>query len=234
MTGDKTRFFNMSFDSLCMRDRPDKKPIYDYTYVRYYTLLRGPTGVFPALQTGSRVSKLTKMLEEGHPASHSASTGTETMADKSPRQTAVKLSRDELERIYVWIDANVPYYPTWDMSRPHSTGGRDLFTIPQKPKPQEWTKVVTAFLKRHRQQMTSASINFTRPEFSRILMRNLAKSAGGWAPNGKAIFKDKNDPEYRKVLAALKRPAESIKRYPRIDMPGATAIPQKRNFGRAY
>jgi hypothetical protein len=220
MTGDKTRFFNMSFDSLCMRDRPGGKPVYDYTYVRYYTLLQGPTGVFPAMQSGSRVSKLTKMLEAGHPASDTAST--------------VKLSRDELERIYVWIDANIPYYPTWDMSRPYSTGGRDLFTIPRKPKAQEWTKVVTVFLARHRQQMTSASINFTRPEFSRILMRNLAKSAGGWAENRKAIFNDRNDPEYRTVLEALERAAESVRKYPRMDMPGAVAIPQKRDFGKAY
>ncbi len=37
----------------------------------------------------------------------------------------VSLSREERQRIYVWIDANVPYYGTYEMTDPKTFGGRD-------------------------------------------------------------------------------------------------------------
>jgi len=66
-------------------------------------------------------------------------------------------------------------------------------------------------------------------------MRNLAKSAGGSEEDeGKAIFKSKDDPEYKKLLEALQVAGRAVKQYPRIDMPGAKPIPQKRDFGRTF
>ena len=55
LTGDKTRFFSMSYESLTHGG-----------HVRYYYINKGPNGVFPALGTGSWVSKLTKLLESNH------------------------------------------------------------------------------------------------------------------------------------------------------------------------
>jgi hypothetical protein len=150
----------------------------------------------------------------------------------------IKLSADEYERIFVWIDANVPYYSTWDTTRTHTTGGRDLMVLPRGVKDVEfadWKRVVDTFLKAKEQKLTSASINFSHPELSRILMRNLAKSAGGWQEDeGQAIFKSKDDPEYKKLLEALQAAGRAVKQYPRIDMPGAKPIPQTRDFGRTF
>ena len=99
----------------------------------------------------------------------------------------------------------------------------------------EWKKVVDKFLKTNKQRLTSASINFSNPELSRMLMRNLARSAGGWVKDEpKAIFKSKDDPEYKKLLEALRTAGRAVKKYPRIDMPGAKAIPQQRDFGKVY
>ncbi|MEI8079987.1 MAG: hypothetical protein WCH61_10220, partial [bacterium] len=89
LSGGKTRFFNMSYDHLIRRNM-----------VEYYYINRGPTGVFPALKSGSMVSKLTKLIEDGH--------------------HGVKMSSKYRRRVYAWIDANVPYYGTWDMTRPHT------------------------------------------------------------------------------------------------------------------
>ncbi len=217
MTADRTRFFNMSFDSLCMSDSANLGYFKDNRFIEYYFLGFGPGGVFPAMKSGSQVSKLTAMLEKGH---HD-----------------VKLNAEEYERIFVWIDANVPYYSTWDMTRPHTQGGRDLMSLPKgvnDPALAGWQKVVHGFLKEHGQKLTSASINFTRPELSRIIMRNLAQSAGGWAQDEKAIFKETTHPEYAKLLSALRLAAKSVEKYPRIDMPGAKAIPQQRDFGKIY
>ena len=43
----------------------------------------------------------------------------------------------------------------------------------------------------------------TNPERSRILKVPLAKAAGGYTMNGKVVFKDKSDPDYKKLLAAI-------------------------------
>jgi cytochrome c553 len=47
-------------------------------------------------------------------------------------------------------------------------------------------------------------INITHPENSAVLRVPLAKAAGGTEGCGKAIFKDKNDPDYQKILAGIK------------------------------
>ena len=170
------------------------------------------------MKTGSMVSKLTEMLEARH--------------------GKVQLTADEYDRIFAWIDANVPYYSTWDMTRPHTRGGRDLMVLPRGVKDKEfgeWKEVVDGFLATNKQRLTSASINFSNPELSRMLLRNLAKSAGGWVKDEpKAIFKSKDDPEYKKLLEALRTAGRAVKKYPRIDMPGAKAIPQQRDFGKVY
>jgi hypothetical protein len=216
MTADRTRFFCMSYDSLCMRDSANWGYFRDYTYVQYYFIGYGPSGVFPALESGSRVSRLTKLLEDGH--------------------GEVRLTPDEYDRIFVWIDANVPYYATWDMARPHTMGGRDPMGLKGgRNYEAAWASEVTAFLGRHKQKLTSASINYTRPELSRILLRSLAKSGGGWLPDdGATIFKSKEDAEYRQLLAALQAASEQLKEKPRMDLPAAQPIPQQRDFGRVY
>ena len=56
----------------------------DRGMVKYYYINPDPTGVFPALKTGSYVSKLTALIESGH--------GKVDMDDESRR------------RVYAWID----------------------------------------------------------------------------------------------------------------------------------
>ncbi len=61
--------------------------------------------------------------------------------------------------------------------------------------------------------------NFTRPELSAILLAPLAKSAGGWGSCG-AVFKDRNDPDYKAILGALHRGKELLDREPRYGAAG--------------
>jgi len=46
-------------------------------------------------------------------------------------------------------------------------------------------------------------VNYTRPECSSILLAPLAKEAGGYGRCGKTVFKDKNDPDFKKLLASV-------------------------------
>ncbi|MBT3202353.1 MAG: hypothetical protein HN350_20830, partial [Phycisphaerales bacterium] len=232
LTGDKTRFFSLSYETLTHGG-----------LVTYYYINKGPNGVFPALGTGSWVSKLTTLLESNH-GEH-------------------KVKVDDVSRrcIYAWIDANVPYYATWEMTRPHTLGGRDAYsrTLPGKGptfSPQKDGNKLTEFrpwVKRYNDLAAQSDkmigkisiggsnlfgqrgmINLTNPAASPIFLNLLAKSAGGRAEGKKVYFTNKTDPKYIKLLSILKEAAAGLAELPRIDMPNAKAIPQERNFGRVF
>jgi hypothetical protein len=83
-------------------------------------------------------------------------------------------------------------------------------------------------------------INLTRPEFSRALNAHLSEEAGGLGLTKKKHdqdpprFEDRNDPIYLAMLEAIRKGKEALDARPRVDMPGATAIAQQRDFGKLY
>jgi len=229
LSGDKNRFFSMSFSTLCSQK-----------WIDYYWLNAGPTGVFPALKTGSWTSKLTQHIEKGH--------------------HRVSLTENEKRALYAWIDSNAIYYGTWDMTRPHSIGGRDTWAaVPDKAEttdwfrtepakwnsiePAEWFDTVQEIVKRRNlsglkdglsfgqpRARSNLKINLTRPHCSHLLLENLARSAGGWSEEKDAVFKTKEDSDYNRLLAAIQTGADGLKKLPRMDMPDATAVPQRQDF----
>ena len=229
LSGDKTRFFNMSYESLIQG-----------RWVEFYFINPGPTGVFPALQSGSRVSRLTQLIESGHG-------GKVAMDDESRR------------RIYAWIDSNVQYYATWDMSRPHTVGGRDtwMFCAGNErvaPKPEPWMAGLEKVFARsgcrschnpicepnELSNEYNAKINLTRPEFSRLLNAHLCKSAGGLGIGGKRSGEDapvlweENEARYQSLLQFIRAGRDALLARPRMDMPGGMLVPQDRDFGKVF
>ena len=224
LSGDKTRFFNMSYDALCERK-----------LIEYYYINPGPTGVFPALLTGSMVSRLTKMLEDKH--------------------KDVNVDAESRRRIYAWIDSNVIYYPSFDMTRPYTQGGRDTFSSVEgnkrgSIKRHEWVTRLDDLYSRnclacHGPLLEGGVklqwINLTRPENSRLLNAHLSKEAGGYGLAGKRkeqpdfpLWKSKKEPVYLEMLSAIMEGKRTLEKTPRLDMPGAVVIPQEKDFGRTF
>ena len=230
LSGDKTRFYNMAYESLVFEN-----------YVDYYYINAGPNGVFPPLATGSWVSKLTELIESDHG---------DVVVDDASRRC-----------IYAWIDANVPYYGTWEMTRPHTVGGRDgyartrpgmgsrfanqdsaLKMIVYEP----WVEKYNAFVKRHEIEDAEivhsggngftprGRINLTRPQWSTVLVSNLSQKSAGLADDATALFKSTNDAAYEELLGILEDAGKSFYATPRIDMPGAKPIVQDRDFGKTF
>ena len=232
LTGDRTRFFSMSYEALTRGGQ-----------VAYYYINKGPNGIFPALGTGSWVSKLTKLLESDH------------------GEQKVKVDDASRRCIYAWIDSNVPYYGTWEMSRPHTIGGRDAYarTLPGKGpvfSSQGGGRLLSEYLpwvKRYNDLAARSDgrivkinvggsnlfsdgggINLTHPERSPLILGLLTKSDGGRANEKNAYFSSRKDPRYVELLAILEEAKAGLSALPRIDMPGGKAIPQERNFGRVF
>jgi len=244
LTGGRTRFFSLSYENLVGQRK----------MVESYYINRGPTGVFPALSSGSWVSPLTALIEKKH---HGAA-----------------LARDERRTVYAWIDANAPYYATWDMSRPHTQGGRDpchtLAPGTRRVVAEPWFTRLSASVAENcvgchgsaggslddddpdstgwLDSATSAAwggrasrwFNLDDPEKSAMLTVHLAKAAGGRGRPARkkdaffAGFATVDDPVYRDLLAVLCEGRAALAAKPRMDMPGGVAVPQERDFGRVF
>jgi mono/diheme cytochrome c family protein len=217
LSGDTSRFYNMAYRTLV-----------DKNLVEYYYINEAPTGNFPALASGSWVSRLTKKIESGH--------------------AGVKMDDQSRRCIFNWIDGNAPYYGTWDMTRPHTQGGRDTWHRlkdgqRKQIEPEPW---YAEFQETYGPNCSSCHgikpdwINLTNPEFSRVLNAHLSKEAGGFGiteprdGNEPPVFAGTNDPLYQKLLDAVEKGKTALSNKPRIDMAGAVPIPQQRNFGKLY
>jgi len=235
LTGDKTRLFNMAYDNLLGRsrsyrqhdmatgemlasERQKKKPL-----VHFYFLLRTPTAVNQPLWTGSHASRLLEYLGKDH------------CEEEVPLEAR--------QRIYLWIDANVPYYGTYAHSRPRSPGRRDLCTDTDTGKESAWFARDFRGVYRRRCQPCHGAlphpnnhreiwdgrlawINLTNPHLSPALTAHLAKDGGGrgilTSSDGppKLLFTDTKDADYQRMLKAIETGKALMLANPAADMPG--------------
>jgi hypothetical protein len=172
--------------------------------VHYVWLLGASAKNWKPLSTGSRVSRLIAQME------------------RAPCNVA--MDDESRHRIYTWIEANVPYYGTYEHTRPGTPGSRDLWSAP-------WLKKLKQAVKTG---FKETDVNLTRPERSRLLVNNLAKSAGGLADDARARFKSTQDPGYQVVLAAIKEGKAALDRKPRMDMPDGRPEPYPTDFGKLF
>ena len=69
-------------------------------------------------------------------------------------------------------------------------------------------------------------VDYTRPECSSILLAPLAKEAGGYGRCGRPVFKDKNDPDYQRLLASIESGKKLYDAKPPWGTPGWKPNPQ--------
>ena len=235
LSGDKTRYFNMSYDMLI-----------DRGFVHHIPQNGADQDLTTPKANGSLASKLVqgKFLEAEH------------------YRTA--LSADDYQRVYTWIDANVPYYHTYLYTDGEVNGARDRWydDLPDGWFQKEFAPVFKrrcydchqrtveisdAWLGRRSVTVTSKvwsditlmdqglqiensvafcgpeyRINLTHPASSQMLTAPLAREAGGLGlckdPAGLAVFKDPTDPDYQMMLRALQTGRRMLDLNPRVDM----------------
>ena len=233
LSGDKTRLFNMAYDNLLGRSASyrqhnlttgrmlSQEAARGRPLVHFYWLRRSPTAVNRPLWSGSYVSRLVDYLDAGH-------CGQDVLVQ-------------DRQRIAIWIDANVPYYGTYDASRPLSPGGRDLCTDTDTGREATW--FADRFLEVYNRRCARchgkfphpndheniwngrfAWINFTHPEWSPALSAHLSKKAGGRGlPTERfdgetPLFTDKSDADYVTMLEAIREGRRQMLARPRVDM----------------
>jgi len=209
LTGDKTDFFNVSYEYLARQGRPGQNP-----YTKWISTYNGDEAnildIMPKYW-GSPASKLAELLRVGHP-------------DKDGNKR-VNVPPSEQKRVFVWIDLNVPYYGTSASNYYNLRGCRQMI-------PPNLNRVLAEVSKRRCASCHKGNKIPRRPytrisnvENSEFLLAPLAKSAGGTEKCGKAIFADKNDPDYKAILKTFDPIIKMYTDKPRMDMPGAKLPP---------
>lgn len=210
LTGDRTTVYNMSYMELTDR------------MLVHYTPGTGSTHAQPTndcdeqgpLSRGSLLSKLTKHIQDPEHCSNKTIPFQEQLA------------------VFLWIDSNVPFYghcrqrsPTLladqarsDLSDVHKrrcagchgndnpdtkSGLNEHHTTVHvgSYRPGQWGIARSGMRVRH--------LNLSNPGHSAALRAPLTKRAGGWGlcqgDDNKPVFSNTNDPDYQKMLSALKR-----------------------------
>jgi len=243
LSGDRTRFFCVSYDNLIERDT-----------VNFNAPFAGGHGETTPLTVGSIVSRLCNHIE-----------------GKTKCGKAIPL--EDRRRIYAWIDANVPYYGTYHYSKVRGIGARDSWETATGRNTKGWliggvwkpfekrcfschkrqinnqgfwgwlggpmTQMVTVSSKLWTDRSVTAHvfpqrypmsakigpelrINLTNPANSSLLQAPLSKKAGGWGlcknTDGSAVFIDKSDADYKQMLKAIEEGRQRLYAIPRVDM----------------
>lgn len=206
LSGDKTKHFNMAYENLL------SKGLVHFIYIN-----RGLTDNFLPMTTGSQVSKMAKQLDGSH--------------------QKLKVSDRDRRIIYTWIDANCPYYDTYENTRPGTPGSRDSWPHQQARKLNDALKPTAPAPGQTRPRIhrpAERDINLTHPEHSQVLVKNLAKSAGGLAKDAEALFKTRKDPKYIAALGAITEARDALYAKPRMDMEGGIPVPFPVDHGGLY
>ena len=229
LSGGYTDYFNVSYDILAS----EKQGRNGSPYVSWIPTYNGHEQnilQIDAKRWGSFNSPLVELIRTGHP----------------DEQGERRFEMDDASRrkVYAWIDLNVPYYGSSETSHPEALGNRRIYPSTLDAVLNEvasrrcaechdkgnverrnWThRTQNQF--QYPQENSDGIVprrpwvRITEPELNPFLLAPLARSAGGTERCGRAIFADKDDPDYLKILDVFAPILESLQHTPRIDMPG--------------
>ncbi|MCX7046937.1 MAG: hypothetical protein NTX50_15795 [Candidatus Sumerlaeota bacterium] len=221
LSGDKTDFFNVSYEILARKGTaamnaetggasPRSFGANLYTsWIPTYNGMESDILVIAPKSWGSPASKLADLIITGHP-------------DKEGNLRS-ELKDNERRRILAWIDLNVPYYGTSLSSHHDRKGCRQML-------PDGWDEALQKVAERrcascHKpdakgkiQIPRAFYMRITNPENNNVFVAPLSKFFGGTEACGKAVFANKEDPDYKALLALFDPLSKQMKEKPREDM----------------
>ncbi|MCP4642042.1 MAG: hypothetical protein GY851_16485 [bacterium] len=213
LTGDKTEYFNVSYELLARAHTPAEDSTaggaqhvdFKNPYTKWIPTYNGSEEnllIITPKHWGAHASKLAEIVAKGHPDSG----GT----------PLVRLSDAERRRIYAWIDLNVPYYGTSDSNDIGAIGCR--YVAPG------FDSVLEDVAKRRCAECHTGGV--PRRFFTRVtnvtndplLLAPLAKEAGGTEACGRAVFASTDDPDYQALVRGGRESESVLNARPRMDV----------------
>jgi mono/diheme cytochrome c family protein len=223
LTGDKTDFFNVSYENLVRKDTPSERwwlggvggRFASSQYTSWIPTYNGQEAnilqIAPG-QWGAKASLLAAVIADGHPDEDGAARAT--------------LSDSEKHGVYMWLDLNCPYYGTSDSNYRELRGCRqqlpDNFASLMKDVGQRRCASCHTDAGKGDQWFFelpgSFFVRIERAELNNFLRAPLARDAGGTERCGQPVFTHKDDPDYRRIVQSFSALEQKLQRRPRIDM----------------
>jgi hypothetical protein len=210
LCGDKTDFFNVSYEALARGRKRSGEAEWDNPYTSWIPTYNGMEQNILEITPrawGSPRSKLADLLLSGHADTNGV-----------PR---VQMEPREIRRVLAWIDLNVPYYGTSETAYPEKKGCRQLY-------PAELDNTLADVAKRrcaecHQDGKVPRQFwtRIQNPQMNNFLLAPLAKEAGGRGACGQSVFASTDDPDYLAILRTFESVTMQLRLRPRMDMPGA-------------
>jgi hypothetical protein len=222
LTGDRTDFFNVSYDVLArtgtqaegnwIKHGSPSGPEFDKVrgmspYTEWIWTINGAghnvLEIAPR-RWGSPASKLAEIIRSGHP-------------DKDGKPQ-VDVPDDDRRRVYLWLDLNVPYYGTSSSNHKARLGSRRMM-------PEELEPTLAEVASRRCSSCHGSGIPrqfYTRienPGHNDFLLAPLAADDGGTQKCGPPVFASKADPDYQKIIRTFEPIHALLRKRPRADMP---------------
>lgn len=208
LSGDRTDFFNVSYETLARQGRPGENP-----YTKWIPTFNGQEANILEIEPhhwGSPASKLADIVLNGHPDE-----------EGNPR---IHVDSASQRRIFTWIDLNVPYYGTSASNHYDLTGCRRMVPADLEKVLQNVADRRCASCHNGEEGLPRAPfVRITKVEHNSFLMAPLAKSAGGTERCGQPVFSTKSDPDYQAILQTFHGIERRLAQQPRMDMPASGA-----------
>ena len=229
LTGDKTDFFNVSYEYLVRNGTPSQAwwlggvggafaPSKYTSWIPTYNGQEANILQIAPGQWGAKASLLAAVIAEGHPDEQGVA--------------RVALSAPEKRRVYAWLDLNCPYYGTSDSNYRELRGCRQQL-------PADFAAMMKDIGQRrcascHEKAGADDNwvfalpgnffIRIERPELNNFLQAPLARAAGGTEKCGPVVFAKAEDPDYQRIVRSFASLQQKLQRRPRVDMVPESAV----------
>ena len=218
LCGDKTDFFNVSYEWLARGRKRSGEAEWDSPYVSWIPTYNGMEQnileVTPKAW-GSPRSKLAEILLSGHPETNGAA--------------RLKMEPREIRRVLAWMDLNVPYYGTSETERPDVRGCRQTYPATLDATLADVTKRRCAECHADGKVPRPFWTRITNPQMNSFLLAPLARDAGGSGRCGQPVFRSPADPDYQAILRTFDPVLVQLRELPRMDMVGGKPANVDRN-----
>jgi hypothetical protein len=218
LCGDKTDFFNVSYEWLARGRKRSGDAEWDSPYVSWIPTYNGMEQnileVTPKAW-GSPRSKLAEILLSGHPETNGAA--------------RLKMEPREIRRVLAWMDLNVPYYGTSETERPDVRGCRQTYPATLDATLADVAKRRCAECHADGKVPRPFWTRITNPQMNSFLLAPLARDAGGSGRCGQPVFRSPADPDYQAILRTFDPVLVQLRELPRMDMVGGKPANVDRN-----
>jgi len=220
LTGDKTDFFNVSYENLVRKGTPAEnfiiggtKEKFDNKYTSWIPTYNGQEANILQIEPGTwgaKASFLAEIIENGHKDNNA-----------KPR---VDLKQNEKLKIYLWLDLNVPYYGGSNSNYQANRGCRQQIppAFIETFKDVASRRCISCHSQKENLSVFSYPNQFAlridNPANNPVFKAPLATTSGGTEKCGKVIFKDPKDEDYEKLIKTFEDLSKNLKQNPRLDM----------------